>query len=126
MKKKSSKKSTSSPALSRVPLKFQFPNAAFVRVSGSFNNWDPLGVPLNALGDGTWSLDLALVPGRYEYRLLVDAEWADVPGASETVENPFGGKNAVLVVTAPSQAQLRGRTAAPGRVSQNSNRQLNH
>ena len=99
MKKKSSKKST--PALSRVPLKFQIPNAASVRVSGSFNNWNPLGVALNALGNGTWSLDLDLAPGRYEYRLLVDAEWTDVPGASETVENPFGGRNAVLVVNAP-------------------------
>lgn len=72
MKKKSSKKSPS--ALTRVPLKFQLPNAASVRVSGSFNNWDPLGVALNAFGNGTWSLDLDLAPGRYEYRLLVDAE----------------------------------------------------
>ena len=102
MKKKSPKKSPAAPALSRVPLKFQFPNAAFVRVAGSFNNWDPLGVPLNARGDGTWSLDLELAPGRHEYRLLVDDEWADVPGASETVENSFGGRNAVLVVSPPS------------------------
>ncbi len=102
MKKKSSKKSTPAPALGRVPLKFQFPNAASVRVSGSFNNWYPLGVLLNALGDGTWSFVLELAPGRYEYRLLVDDEWADVPGAGETVENPFGGRNAVLVVSLPS------------------------
>ena len=99
MKKRSSKKSPS--ALRRVPLKFQIPNAASVRVSGSFNNWDALGVALNALGDGMWSLDLDLAPGRYEYRLLIDAEWADVPGASETVENTFGGRNAVLIVSAP-------------------------
>ena len=99
MKKKSSKKSVS--ALRRVTLKFQIPTAVSVRVSGSFNQWDPLGVALTALADSTWSLDLDLAPGRYEYRLLVDGEWADVPGASESVQNPFGGRNAVLVVNAP-------------------------
>lgn len=97
MKKKAPKKSAS--VRNHVPLKVHVPNAASVRVSGSFNNWNPVGVALNALGKGAWSIDLDLPPGRYEYRLLVDGEWTDVPGASETVENPFGGRNAVLVVS---------------------------
>ncbi len=100
MKKKSPKKSAS--VLTRVPLKFQFPNAASVRVSGSFNNWDQTGLALNRTSDGAWALDLELAPGRHEYRLIVDDEWIDVPGAAETVENPFGGRNAVLVVGPPS------------------------
>ncbi len=100
MKKKSPKKSTS--VLARVPLKFQFPNAASVRVSGSFNNWDQTGLALNPTSDGAWALDLELAPGRYEYRLIVDGEWADVPDAAEAVDNPFGGRNAVLTVGPPS------------------------
>ena len=94
--------SKSAPMPTRVPLKFQFPNAASVRVSGSFNNWDQTGLVFNRTSDGAWALDLELAPGRHEYRLIVDDGWIDVPGAIETVDNPFGGRNAVLVVGRPS------------------------
>lgn len=88
--------------LTRVPLRFEFPNAASVRVSGSFNNWNLAGLALDRTIDGAWTLDLELAPGRHEYRLIVDGEWIDVSDATETVENPFGGRNAVLVVGPPS------------------------
>ena len=88
--------------LTRVPLKVQFPNAASVRVSGSFNQWDQTGLALSRSNDGEWTLDLELAPGRHEYRLIVDEQWIDVPGATETVENPYGGRNAVLTVGPPS------------------------
>lgn len=100
MKKKSPKKSA--PVLTRVPLKFQFPNAASVRVSGSFNHWEQNGLALNRTGDGEWALELELASGRHEYRLIVDDQWVDVPGAVETIDNSFGGRNAVLVVGPPS------------------------
>lgn len=100
MKKKSSKKAAS--LLTHVPLKFHIPNAASVRVSGSFNNWDQTGLALTPASDGAWTLDLDLALGRYEYRLIVDGEWIDVPGATDTVENPYGGRNAVLTVGPPS------------------------
>lgn len=100
MKKKSPKKSAS--VLTRVPLKFHLPNATSVRVSGSFNHWDQTGLALNRINDGEWALDLELAPGRHEYRLVVDDQWVDVPGAAETVENPYGGRNAVLTVGPPS------------------------
>lgn len=100
MKRKSPKKSAS--VLTRFPLKFRFPTAASVRVSGSFNNWNQTGLALKRTSDGKWALDLELAPGRHEYRLIVDDEWTDVPGAAGTVENPFGGRNAVLVVGPPN------------------------
>ena len=40
--------------------------------------------------------ELALPPGTYEYRLVVDGEWIADPSAKETVPNPFGGVNSVL------------------------------
>lgn len=88
--------------LTRVPLRFEFPNAASVRVSGSFNDWDQTGLALDRTTDGAWALDLELASGRHEYRLIVDGEWIDVPDATETIENPFGGRNAVLVIGPPS------------------------
>jgi hypothetical protein len=51
-----------------------------------------------ALGDGQWAKELALTPGRYEYRFVVDGEWVDDPAATELIPNTFGTANAVLVV----------------------------
>ena len=98
MKKKSPKKSV--PPVGRVSLKYLLPSASSVSVSGSFNDWFSAGASLHTAGDGYWALDLDLTPGRYEFRLLIDGAWADVPNATQTVENPFGSRNAVFIVEA--------------------------
>ena len=51
-----------------------------------------------ALGNGRWLKELALPPGRYEYRLVVDGQWIDDPLAKEFVPNPHGSRNGVIVV----------------------------
>ena len=99
MSKKTSKKTVSS--LVRVPLEFHYPEAKSVNIAGSFNDWDAVGLPMKATAQGRWALELDLPAGRYEFRLVVDGIWADVPGAAEAVENPFGSRNAVLVVALP-------------------------
>lgn len=100
--KKKSKRTT--PSLNRVSLKFQLPHASSVLVSGSFprSNWDASGIPLAPDEAGAWSVELELPSGRYECRLIVDGQWTDVPHPVETVDNTFGGRNAVLVVGAPT------------------------
>jgi 1,4-alpha-glucan branching enzyme len=77
-----------------------------VCVAGSFNDWQPTSTPLIGLGDGRWLKELALPPGRYEYRLVVDGQWTDDPSAKEFVPNPLGGRNAVIVV--PEGIQMTG------------------
>ena len=52
-----------------------------------------------AMPDGRWLKELALPPGRYEYRFVVDGVWTDDPAAAELVDNGFGGRNAILNVT---------------------------
>lgn len=52
------------------------------------------------LGNGRWIKQLALPPGEYEYRMVVDGEWRCDPLAGETRTNPFGGFNSVLRVGA--------------------------
>jgi 1,4-alpha-glucan branching enzyme len=86
-----------------VAVVFQcvFPGAGQVSVAGSFNDWQPSAAPLKNLGDGHWRLDLTLHPGRYEYRFIVDGNWADDPLGRAFVENPFGTRNCVLLVDAP-------------------------
>ena len=100
MKKKSSKKAT--PALQRVLLKYFFPHASTLYLAGSFNAWNEAGTSLHPVGDGYWAIELDLVPGRYEFRLIVDGAWTDAPDAVEQVENPFGSRNAVLLVAPPA------------------------
>lgn len=98
MKKKSKK--PAKPATVEVSMQFALPHATEVFVTGTFDNWSRTTMPLRRNGDGIWGAALWLAPGQYEYRLVIDGEWADVPGARETVENAFGSRNAILKVEA--------------------------
>ncbi len=51
-------------------------------------------------GDGVWTVTLALEPGRYEYKFVVDggASWEPDDGNPESVGDNHGGENSVLVV----------------------------
>ena len=93
----------------RARIEFAFANAHNVSIAGSLNNWEPHENPIIALGEGRWATELTLIPGSYEYRLLVDGQWMTDPQAKETVPNPFGSVNAVLRVGAGSS-----RTGAAG------------
>lgn len=96
MKKKPSKKTES--ALQRVSLKYFFPHASTLYLAGSFNEWNEARTSFEPVGDGYWAIELELAPGPHEFRLIVDGAWIDVPDAVEQVENPFGSRNAVLLV----------------------------
>jgi len=83
----------------RVSLTLVTAGARQVCVAGSFNGWKPEQTPLSPTGDGRWVGDLTVPPGRHEYLFVVDGRWVTDPNAKETVENPFGGKNSVLVAS---------------------------
>ena len=90
----------SAPSANRVLLELINPDAKSVSVAGTFNEWNPEKTPLNPLGNGRWTGGLEVKEGRYEYLFVVDGKWVPDPNAKETVQNPFGGKNSVLVVSA--------------------------
>jgi hypothetical protein len=83
-----------------ISLEFVKPGAKQVAVAGSFNDWKPERSPLVQIGNGRWVGDLNVKPGRHEYLFVVDGQWLPDPNAKETVQNPFGGKNSVLTVSA--------------------------
>jgi len=84
-----------------------FPDAKEVGIAGSFNGWQPAATPMErfGMGCGQRKVDLYLKPGRYEYRFVVDGNWTDDPFARTFVPNPFGTRNAVLVVVEPNNAR---------------------
>ena len=83
--------------LHKAHLELVKPEAKSVFVAGSFNEWNP--VPLTRSNDGKWVGDLTGISGRHEYLFVVDGQWLPDPNARESVQNPFGGKNSVLIVS---------------------------
>jgi len=88
------------PAPQLVRLVVEGVPAAAVRVAGCFNDWSATATPMTALAPGCWSVELALLPGRYEYLLLVDGQWQTDPRCTQWAPNPYGGVNCVLEVFA--------------------------
>ena len=79
-------------------LKLKAPRAGQVSIVGSFNEWDPIANVLNPEGDDMWSCTLAIEPGEYEYRFVVDGAWCDDPANMLRRPNEFGTENCVLII----------------------------
>jgi len=101
--------------LSPLPVHFEYRNDAARKVclAGTFNNWRPENAEMVSQGAGKWAKDLALAPGSYEYRLVVDGQWLHDPQATRQVPNPYGGENSIKVVPPIAPATTRLSAATP-------------
>ena len=99
MKKHKTQKNGNGHISQSIRIEFTHPTAADVAIAGTFNDWRPEATPMVRVGD-RWLKDLALPPGVYEYRLVVDGAWMPDPHADATAPNPFGELNSVLNVKA--------------------------
>jgi hypothetical protein len=88
----------------RVVLKFDHATAKSVSIAGTFNDWRPGASEMLSVGNGRWFKELVLPPGTYEYRFIADGEWMADPLVPETIPNPFGGVNSILIVPHISNA----------------------
>ncbi|MBK6898983.1 MAG: glycogen-binding domain-containing protein, partial [bacterium] len=84
-------------AVKSVPVGVKFthlaPGAGKVNLAGSFNGWDAQRHPLTDEGGGAWSIVMALKPGKYEYKFVVDGAWfADAENPDSTPDS-YGGTN---------------------------------
>jgi 1,4-alpha-glucan branching enzyme len=86
------------PQKKRVQFTYEDPDANYVMVTGTFCDWKD-GYNLKKDKKGLWKIALTLLPGRHEYRFVVDGEWREDPKCAERVQNPFGGENCVLRIT---------------------------
>lgn len=75
-----------------------YPRAKSVQIAGDFNDWQPQQTVLEPTQDGKWELALALAPGKYRYRMVVDGQWQPDPYNENVELNPFGEFNSVLEV----------------------------
>jgi len=75
------------------------PEAGCVSLAGDFNAWSPDDCPLEKSPGGMWERVLALPPGRYEYKFVVDGLWQNDPHCTVYAPNPFEGENCVLIVS---------------------------
>ncbi len=82
-----------------VTFSLKAEGAKSVVVTGCFCDWHLTTHKLKKNAEGIWQKTLQLEPGRYEYRFIVDGEWADDPACTERVPNSFGSQNCVLDVT---------------------------
>jgi 1,4-alpha-glucan branching enzyme len=95
------------PDQQRMLVRFEFasPTAKTVCIAGSFNHWQPEAKTLHSSGAGNWWKETNLAPGTYEYCLIVDGKWMPDPRATESVPNPFGGRNSILTVADSLEAK---------------------
>jgi 1,4-alpha-glucan branching enzyme len=86
-------------AKQKVTFTYVAPQARSVLLAGDFTGWQQTPVGLKKDKSGVWKATVSLVPGKYEYRLLVDGEWQNDPQCPTRQPNHFGGENCVCVVS---------------------------
>ncbi len=70
-----------------------------VYVAGEFNNWDPTAKKMAYKAKaGVYSATVALVPGEYQYKFVIDGTWCADPENVNSVANDQGTFNSVVVV----------------------------
>lgn len=92
-----------------ILFRYQAPSARQVTLAGNFNNWggtqgggrydssiDPLE---DADGDGVWTIVVALPPGRYQYKYVIDGgvRWEQDPNNPDKASEG-GIENSMIVV----------------------------
>ena len=99
------------PAQTTEGVVFQFdaPSARVVQLMGNWpeNNWGQGQAQTGSFRigemarseDGIWRRTEKLVPGRYQYKFLVDqVNWKEDPNNPQKVDNGLGGFNSLIVV----------------------------
>lgn len=102
---------SSSPAAAPAPpveddvLRFRVhaPGAKSVSLVGDFNGWDPSVHPMTRGDGGWWEVGITLPAGSYQYAYRVDGVTVTPPDAEVIVDDGFGGRNGVIVVSEKSR-----------------------
>ena len=85
-------------AKQKVTFSYSAPAAQSVLLAGDFTGWQQAPLPMKKDKKGLWKKAISLVPGEYEYRLLVDGEWRNDEHCPRREPNQFGSENCVCIV----------------------------
>ena len=66
------------------------------QVAGDFNGWKPVSMRKQKSGD--FVAIVALCPGTYEYKFILDGEWRSDPDNHSWAPNAYGTMNSVVRV----------------------------
>ena len=82
------------PQSARRVILFEYVNplAKAVYLAGSFNDWHPGVTEMIKVGDDRWAKELALAPGSYEYRFVVDGRWIPDRVVQNHIQTPMASK----------------------------------
>jgi hypothetical protein len=81
-----------------VSIRYVDLHAQKVCIAGNFNQWSPESHCMKN-ERGTWSIQLRLSPGRYQYIFVIDGRlWKTDPDSPIKEESGFGTENSVFVV----------------------------
>lgn len=83
------------PTENGVLFSLEAPEAQHVQLAGDFNSWMPDGSEME-FSNGVWQKMLALAPGRYRYRYVVDGRWQRDPLNACREPSPFGDDDSVV------------------------------
>jgi 1,4-alpha-glucan branching enzyme len=79
-------------------FRFTAPSATSVSLAGDFTDWQKKAVPMQKGKDGIWMATVDLMPGKHNYRFIVDGTWCDDPDCTIRVPNAYGTQNMVRKV----------------------------
>lgn len=85
-----------------MAMNINFSGGGRLYLVGDFNNWNRAGIPLTQKTKKTYAAEIPLESGAYEYKILhVEGdteEWLKFSNDTYTVDDGFGGENAMLLV----------------------------
>jgi serine protease AprX len=88
------------PRIEGAKLVFNYHDdaAETVSLAGDFNGWDPARMHFTKSSTGEWRAEMEPpVPGRYQYKFVVDrARWVDDPANAVKEPDNYGGLNSVI------------------------------
>lgn len=83
----------------RVALTLEHPSAREIYVAGDFNDWSISAQhALKRTAEGHWAAELALPPGQYRYKFIVDGQWIEDPRNPHRTPNTFGTSDSLLII----------------------------
>jgi 1,4-alpha-glucan branching enzyme len=84
--------------MARVKFQFKSSHAATVALVGDFNGWNTTTHQMKRGRGNSWTLEVDLPPGRYQYKFVVDGrEWWNDP-ESPKAPNIWGTVNSYVDV----------------------------